>query len=53
VGDGDGALDPGRRRARRRHHPRRIRLRPFHRRPGCALRCRKARRHGNSRCRAE
>ena len=48
VVDGDGALDPRGRRASGGHHPRRVRLRPFHRRPGRALRCRKARRHRDS-----
>ena len=48
VGDRDGALDPRRRRARRRHPARRLRLRPFHRRPRRALRRGEARLHGDS-----
>ena len=38
LGDGDGALDPRRRRALDRQDPRRVRLRSVHRRPGRALR---------------
>ena len=44
VGDRDGALDPRGGRARRRHRPRRVRLRALHRRPRRALRRREARR---------
>ena len=36
----------------RRHHPRRLRLRPLHRRAGRALRRREARRHGDPDVRA-
>ena len=48
VGDGDGALDPRGGRTRGRHHPRRVRLRPLHRRPRRALRRGEARLHGDS-----
>ena len=45
LGHGHGALDPRRRRARRRHRARRVRLWPVHRRARRALRRRKTRLH--------
>ena len=45
LGRPGGALDPRVGRARRRHRARGVRLRPVHRRPRRALRCRAARLH--------
>ena len=48
LGRPGGALDPRRRRPRRRHRARGLRLRPVHRRPGRALRRRAAGLHGGA-----
>ena len=47
VGIGDGPLHPGGRRPTRRPGPYRLRLRAFHRWPGCPLRRREARLRGD------